>query len=512
MTCATQGLKSVTFKLVEFRFRTHLLTAIVPTVRIIALVCSMLGAVLLPLAGFARDAPPLPPAVLRSIQQHRIPAGSVSLFVKNVRTDEVVLALNADVPRQPASTIKVLTSIAALDQLGPAYTWTTRAYITGSIRGGVLDGDLIIVGGGDPYLTSERWWSFVTQLRQTGLTTINGNLIIDRTYFAPQPEDRASFDGQPYRSYNVIPDALMVNFQTATITIAPDNKPGGDPKFANVSLDPMPANLVLNNQVRLSNGNCRRAQQGLRFNTPQGSSGNALDIRGIAPRNCGRYSVSRAIMSAPEYAYGTFRTFWEQSGGTLKGSLRIEPLPAKARLLHEYQSLTASEVVRLVNKFSNNVMARHLFLTLGAERFGSPATVENGRRAVQMWLNEHNISIPNFSIDNGSGLSRREAITARGMSEILQAAWNSQYYHELAASLPLSATDGTLRNRFGASGMAGRIRMKTGTLDDVGNLAGYVNAVSGNDYIVVIFINHSGSHFGVDHNIQSAVLRWVFAQ
>lgn len=477
-----------------------------------ALLVTVMGAAgAMPLA-VARDTPPLPPAVLRSIQQHRIPAGSVSLFVKNVRTDEVMLALNADIPRQPASTIKVLTSIAALDQLGPAYTWTTRAYITGTIRGGVLDGDLIIVGGGDPYLTSERWWSFVMQLRQTGLTAIKGDLIIDRTHFAPQSEDRASFDGQPYRSYNVIPDALMVNFQTSTITIASDHKPGADPKFAHISLDPMPANLALNNQVRLGSGNCRQAQQGLRFATPQGPAGNALDIRGAAPRNCGRYSVSRAIMSAPEYAYGTFRTFWEQSGGTLNGSLRIEPLPAKARLLHEYQSLTLSEVVRLVNKFSNNVMARHLFLTLGAERFGAPATVENGRRAVQQWMNERSISIPNFSIDNGSGLSRREAITARGMGDILQAAWSSQYFHELAASLPLSATDGTLRNRFGTAGMAGRIRMKTGTLDDVGNLAGYVNAVSGTDYIVVIFINHAGSHFGVDREIQSAVLRWVFAQ
>jgi len=485
---------------------------IVPIVRILVVGYLALFGLALSLTCVARDAPSLPPAVLRTIQQVGIPAGSVSVFVQNVRTDEVILSLNSEVPRPPASTIKVLTSIAALDMLGPAYTWTTRAYVTGSIRGGVLDGDLIIVGAGDPYMTSERWWSFVMQLRQTGLTTINGNLIIDRTYFAAQPEDRAIFDGQPYKSYNVIPDALMVNFQTSTITIAGDNKPGADPKFANVNLDPMPANLVLNNQVRLSSGNCRRAQQGLRFATPQGPSGNGLDIRGTAPRNCGRYSISRAIMSAPEYAYGTFRTFWEQSGGSLKGALRVEPLPPKARLLHEYQSLTLGEVVRLVNKFSNNVMARHLFLTLGAERFGPPATVENGQRAIQLWLNERNISIPNFSVDNGSGLSRRESITAHGMGEILHAAWHSQYFHELAASLPLSATDGTLRNRFGGAGMAGRIRMKTGTLDNVGNLAGYVNAVSGNDYIVVIFITHSGSHFGVDHDIQSAVLRWVFAQ
>ncbi|MBC7982774.1 MAG: D-alanyl-D-alanine carboxypeptidase/D-alanyl-D-alanine-endopeptidase [Candidatus Obscuribacterales bacterium] len=460
----------------------------------------------------ARDAPPLPPAVARVIQEHRVPTNSVSIFVQDTRSDNVLLALNSEQPRQPASTIKVLTSIAALDQLGPAYTWTTRAYVTGPIRGGVLDGDLVVVGGGDPYLTAERWWSFVTQLRQSGLTAINGDFVIDRSYFAPLTEDRARFDGAPYKSYNVIPDALMVNFQTSTFTIGPDPKAGSNLKLANINIDPLPANLNLNNLVRLGGGNCRRAQQGLRFATPQGASGNAIDIRGAVPRNCGRYSVTRAIMSAPEYAYGTFRTLWEQTGGTLKGKLRIDILPPKARLLHEYPSLTVGEITRLVNKYSNNVMARHLFLTLGAERYGAPATVENGRRAVAQWLSDNNIDMGGFALDNGSGLSRNERITTHGMGQILQAAARSRFAPEFVASLPLAATDGTLRNRFGTAGMQGRVRMKTGTLDDVSNLAGYVNAVSGNQYIVVIFVNHSGSYFGAANEIQSAVLRWVFAQ
>jgi len=459
-------------------------------------------------AAHGRNTTQLPPVVTNALEQYGIPQSGLSVFVQDARSDEIIFALNSDLPRKPASTIKILTTIAALDTLGPAHTWTTRAYATAPIKQGVLDGDLVIVGGGDPYLTAERWWSFVNQLRQTGLIVINGDIIIDRTLFAPLIEDRANFDKQPQRSYNVVPDALMVNFQTSTFTIGS----GVDPKLASISVDPLPANLLLRNNVRFSGGGCRRAQQGLRFETPQGASGNALTVSGSAPRTCGRYSITRAIMSAPEYAYGTFRTLWEQSGGVIKGKLRLEPLPTKAHLLHEFDSLTLGEVVRLINKYSNNVMARHLLLTMAAEKYGAPATTDSGRRAVQAWMSEKQIAIPGFVLDNGSGLSRDERITARGLGQILHAGWHSQYMPEFIASLPLAGSDGTLRNRFNSPGMRGRIRMKTGHMDDVSSLAGYVNAVSDNTYIVAIVVNHPGAEFGIGDEVQAAILKWVFAQ
>lgn len=461
-----------------------------------------------PFAAPARDATQLPPAVLRALEQQRIPQSALSVFVQDVRSDEVLLNLNADAPRKPASTVKVLTTIAALDTLGPAYTWTTRAYVTAPIVKGTLNGDLVLVGGGDPYITAERWWLFVAQLRQTGLTRIDGDIVIDRGYFAPLIEDRAAFDRQPWRSYNVVPDALLVNFQTSTFTVGA----GGEGNRAAVHVEPRPANLVLNNQVRLSGGGCRRARQGLRFDTPQGPSGNVITVRGVAPRDCGRYSVTRAIMSPPEYAYGTFRTLWEQSGGSIKGSLRLESLPAGARLLHEFHSLTLGEMVRLVNKYSNNVMARHLLLTLAAEKYGAPATPENGRRAVMEWFAEKNIDTTGIVIDNGSGLSREERLSARSLAQILHAGWHSQYMPEFIASLPLAGTDGTLRNRFRAANMQGRIRMKTGQLDEVSSLAGYVNAVSGNTYIAAIVINHPSVQFGAGEEVHATIVRWVFGQ
>lgn len=465
-------------------------------------------ALFISLASVARESPALPPTLVQAMKRARIPDRNISILVRDANSDEPVIDLNGDQPRSPASTIKVLTTFVALDSLGPSYTWKTRAYRTGRLSNGVLAGDLVLVGGGDPYMTSERWWSFVQNLRETGITRIDGDIIIDNTYFAPIVGTRGDFDDMPWRSYNVLPDALMVNFQTSRFTL------NLNPQRARpqIVVNPMPSNLVVENQVLTGQGACAGGvNRGITFVTPAGNS-NAIVVGGKLSTGCGSLSFSRAIMSAPDYAYGTFRTLWTQSGGTIGGKMRLAPLPSDATLQYEFDSLPMPEIIRLVNKFSNNVMARHLLLTLGAERFGAPAAAQHGRDAVNEWLAAHDISIPGLELDNGSGLSREERVTVRGMADVLDVAWHSPFMPEFAASLPLSATDGTLRNRFHAAGMQGRLRLKTGRLDDVSGLAGFVNAASGKTYIVVILVNHPGAHGGTADIVQTELIRWVFAQ
>jgi serine-type D-Ala-D-Ala carboxypeptidase/endopeptidase (penicillin-binding protein 4) len=457
--------------------------------------------------GLAQGAQ-LPPAVSRAMGRVGVPEQRVSIYVRDAGTNEVVVDLHSATPRSPASTIKVLTTFAALDALGPAYTWKTRAYADGRVENGVLHGDLYLVGGGDPYMTDERWWTFVQGLRERGLAKITGDVVIDNNYFAPIAQSRADFDAQPFRSYNVLPDALMVNFQSSRFTV----NPFGQRTRPQIVVSPLPANLVLKNEVRLGAGRCNAADGGIVFDMPDRTDPNSLVVRGVFPVSCGVYSVTRAIMTAPDYAYGTFRTMWTQSGGAIDGAARLAPLPQDARLLFEYHSLPLAEVIRLVNKYSNNVMARHLLLTLGVESFGSPATVERGRNAVRAWLAQRGIRAEGFVLENGSGLSRSERVTARGLGEMLDVAWHSPFMPEFAASLPLSATDGTLRNRFNAPGMHGRIRLKTGRIDDVSALAGFVNAASGRTYVVVIMINHPGAHAGSGEAINAELIRWVFGQ
>lgn len=456
----------------------------------------------------ARETAPLPPALTRAMAEANVPAANVSIHVRDAATGGILIDLNDTQPRSPASTIKVLTTFAALDSLGPAYTWKTRAYLGGRLANGVLSGDLILTGGGDPYMTSERWWAFVQRLREMGLAKINGDVVIDNSYFAPVAASRADFDSQPYRSYNVLPDALLVNFQTSQFTLIAS--PTRSRPF--ITVNPLPANLVLKNHVETGAGKCDGARRNVNFDAPDPKDATLLVVSGGLATSCDSYSISRAIMTAPEYAYGTFRTMWKQSGGAIDGALRIAPLPAAATLFYEHDSLPLPEIIRLVNKFSNNVMARHLLLTLGATRFGAPATAENGRNAVRLWLASRQIEIPGLVLDNGSGLSRSERVTVRGLADVLDLAWHSPYMPEFAASLPLSAMDGTLRSRFGAVGMQGRLRLKTGRIDDVSGLAGFVNAASGRTFVVTILMNHPGAQNGAADAIQGELVGWVFAQ
>jgi len=454
----------------------------------------------------AVQAAQLPPAVARALERVDIPARDVSIYVRDANSNEIVVDQLIDTPRSPASTIKVLTTFAALDMLGPAFTWKTRAYATGPIANGVLHGDLYLVGGGDPYMTSERWWSFVQGLRETGLAKIDGDVVIDDSYFAPVLESRADFDAQPFRSYNVLPDALMVNFQTARITIS--NNPQRPHPL--ITASPLPSNLRLRNEVRQTTGKCTGGSE-LQFFEPPDNP-NTLVVGGEFPLACGSFTLSRAIMNATDFAYGTFRTLWTQSGGAIVGAKRNGKTPSSAVMLYEHPSLSLAEVIRLVNKYSNNVMARHLLLTIAAERMGTPATTEGGRSALRAWLTAHNIDMTGFVLDNGSGLSRAERVTARGIGEMLDIAWHSPFMPEFAASLPLSATDGTLRTRFSAPGMQGRIRLKTGHLADVSALAGFVNAASGKTFVVVIFINHAGAHTGIGELVHAELVGWIFRQ
>ena len=460
------------------------------------------------LPALPRDRDYLPPEVTQALTRGRIPATSLSVYVREVGRDEPVVSFHSEVPRNPASTMKVLTTYAALEILGPAYTWRTRAYATVPVTNQVLDGDLWLVGGGDPFMISERWWSFVNGLRQTGIARIAGDVAIDNTLFAPQGDDRSAFDNRPFRTYNVLPDALLVNFQTIALSVLPDTVA----RRVRATTQPTPANLVIDNDVQLYKGACRRGSGGVVVAMPDGASGSRIKLAGRYADRCGPLSLTRAVMRAPDFAFGTFKTLWRESGGTLDGGMKQGVVPPDARLLYSYESLTLAEIIRLVNKHSSNVMARTLLLTIAAEKSGRPATVFGGQAALHDWLTTKGISIEGLMLENGSGLSRNERITASGLAEVLLAAHQSQYMPEFAASLPLSATDGTLKRRFRSPQLQGRLRMKTGNLDDVSALAGYVNAASGRTYVAVIMLNHPGVEHGPGEAVQAALIEWLFAQ
>lgn len=450
----------------------------------------------------------LPAEVGKLLKRHKIPTSALSIYVQDVSSTRPVFAWRADTPRNPASTIKLLTTFAAMDVLGPAYTWETAALAHGPMRDGYLEGDLVLKGGGDPFLVTERMWKFLRELRDTGLSHIAGDLVIDDHVFSPEPEDPAAFDGKPHRSYNAQPSALLVNFQSVRFTFDPDD----ENRRVDITTSPRLANLTIKNRLRYTTGSCRGSFRRMKMEVQNGDAGGTVLFAGKYPEGCGRASINRVVLTPCAKAYGVFRELWEEMGGTLEGSLRIGETPEEAREIMTFESPPMSEIVRRVNKFSSNVMARTLLLTLGAEVYGEPGTYDKGRRALSDWLAMRRLDLPGLHVDNGSGLSRDTRITARVMAQLLLTAYRSPYQPEFMASLPLAGMDGTMYRRLRESPISGRAHIKTGSLDDVSASAGYVLSSAEKLYVVVVFLNHEGLRRTAAKAIQDEVLKWVYAR
>jgi len=444
-----------------------------------------------------------PASVTQVIAAERLPASAVSFVIVEPTSGHVLLAQNPDTPRSPASTIKTVTTFAALDLLGPTYIWHTRALIHGILADGVLEGDLILQGGGDPYMSLERWWSFASALRARGLKAIHGDIVIDNTAFSLPPEDPGAFDGRPNRSYNVLPDALMVNFQSIEFRV----RPNAGARRVDVIATPAPVNLVIDNQVRFAPGRCGGESGRVDFQVASDHWDRVVFSGALSP-NCAEQSFARVLLQPATYAFGTFVELWKQLGGEFSGKLRVEAAPAAAQPLLSFDSLTLGEIVRLTNKFSSNLMARHLLLTIGEEHSGAPATLEKGAAAIADWSRERGLDFQGVDIDNGSGLSRSTHITVLQMARSLSAAYHSRYAPEFIASLPLAGMDGTLRSRMKTS-PGGSVRLKTGHLDGVSGVAGYVTGASGKTYVLVSLVNHPRADFGAGEPVHAALVTWI---
>jgi serine-type D-Ala-D-Ala carboxypeptidase/endopeptidase (penicillin-binding protein 4) len=446
----------------------------------------------------------LPPQTRAALSRANVPESGVSIVVREVSTGSNLLQVNASTPRTPASTMKVLPTWAALDLLGPAYAWKTRAYSDAPVIKGVLKGNLYLQGGGDPLLTIERWWRFVNDLRQTGLRSIEGDIVIDQSRFSSLDERPEDFDGKFWRTYNVLPDAMLVNWQSSDFTI----RPADDGRGIDLTVQPYPEGLVIENRVKLAGGRCVGQNKQVSY-AIEPSRPDRVVATGRLSASCGPQSQRLAIMDPARYAWGTFVTLWRQSGGQFRGGMLRAPTPPAARLLLTHESEPLSEIVRVTNKYSSNMMARSLVLAIAAEMNGTPATTEAGEETIVGWLKTRGLELPELVIGNGSGLSREARISADGMAKLLVGARQSRFAPEFLTSLSLGGLDGTLEKRFLNVDDPSRIRMKTGTLRDASCIAGYVTGRSGKTYAVVVFVNHPGAQNGLGETIQATVVDWA---
>lgn len=457
--------------------------------------------------GLARANTALPGEISRLLAHHGIADNAVSLVVREAESASEVISFNPDVPRNPASVIKLLTTIAALELLGPTYQWHTRYLLDGTVTaGGTLEGNLVMQGGGDPFLTVDRFWSHVLAIRERGIHHIDGNLIIDNALFNIPPHDRAAFDGQSQRLYNVGPDAALTNFSATRFVIEP-----GDGRI-NVFADPPLANLDIDNRLTPAAGECASRNAGWSYRLQRNNGRIQARFSGTYRSRCGVHSISRSILSNQDYTYQLFRYLWQSMGGTMKGGYRLGAAPETARELVSVPSRSLAENIASINKYSNNVMARQLLLTIGREWNVDAATDTRvaGVDAVMEWLDNVGVDTRGLVIDNGAGLSRISRTSAAQIATLLSVAWRSNWQPEFLSSLSLAALDGTMRKRLRKSNLAGRARIKTGLINGVRSMAGYVHSASGRHYSVTLLIDSEKVNYWNGNQIQDAVLEWVY--
>ncbi len=452
-------------------------------------------------------APRLPAAIEKALTRAQVPRDAVSLLVIDSSGKQPPrLSYRADVPMNPASVMKLVTTYSALDALGPDFTWKTKITLDGSVvtddpTNVLLNGNMVVQGGGDPKLVVERLQALLMQVQATGARAIHGDIVLDRSAFAVPATDPGEFDGEPLRPYNARPDALLINFQSLVMTFTPDLPSNR----ALVRFEPPLAGVQVAETVALVHvARCGDWRSELRASV---DNPNKIDFLGSYSSACGEKVWSSAYADPASFAARAVEGSWRLLGGLLTGVVRDASSQelamlrqnhatgtlsgAKAAAQFEGQSLPLLDVVRDVNKYSNNVMAQHLFLTLGLHsNLGQVknGTLESSRAALANWWLKNLPGSAAPLMDNGSGLSRNERIAASSLSALLMHAAKSPRANDLADSLPVAGVDAAMRER--AKGVAGQAFVKTGSLRDVVAIAGYANGQSGARYIVVGLINH----------------------
>jgi D-alanyl-D-alanine carboxypeptidase/D-alanyl-D-alanine-endopeptidase (penicillin-binding protein 4) len=464
----------------------------------------------------------LPPAVAAALQRANLPASAFSAIVAPIApAGPERLRHRSEVAVNPASVMKLVTTYAAIDLLGPDFTWRTQFLTDGEARGGALRGNLYIRGGGDPKLVLERLQAAFWTLHSQGVQVVLGDIVLDHSAFELPATNPHDFDGEGLRPYNATPDALLVNFKSVILTFQPDVASG----TARVLSEPPLAGLAVDATVPLGQGACGdwRSELRARFD-----DANSIRFMGRYPRSCGEKVWPVAYQDPASYATRAIEGLWRASGGAVTGQVRSGLTPPGARLLHEAQSLPLSDIINDVNQWSNNVMAQQVFLTLGrlsparldgASAARGPLTPQRSGRfersrevVAQWWRSTFGIRPAAPVLDNGAGLSREERITPDALVLLLRHAAAHPNGDRFVQSLSVAGVSGTAARyaRAPDSAARGNAWLKTGTLRDVVGIAGYVQALNGTRYAVVGFVNHPSA--GAGRPALEALVDWAANQ
>lgn len=457
----------------------------------------------------------LPTTIADALKNAGIPQNSVAIYVQAVDAHSPILTHNGGKSHNPASVMKLLTTYAALDLLTPTYRWKTEIYRDGNVSNGVLNGNLIIKGYGDPSFKAQEFWRLLMSLQQAGIKKVTGDLILDKSAFAKNIGNRKTFDAETWRAYNAEPSAFLVNGRNTSFKFAATEN------SVNVSQEFELPEIQIVNNMKFSAALCDNWRSRFTYMVKSINSCNNGDcaknggamvtFNGTFAPNCGEKYLELSIFDDEKYAFFSFKKLWKELGGSFNGQLKIqENMPFNTVKVVEQLSDPLGYVVRDINKWSNNLMARQLLLTIAAEKDSVPATEAKGIAAIKIWLQAKGLNFNELVIENGSGLSRLERISAEHLGQMLVVAYHGAVMPELMASLPILSKDGTVMGRLKDSQSNGRAHLKTGSLDGVGAIAGYVLDANNHRHVIVMMVSHAKA--AASKNAQDALIEWVHQQ
>ncbi|MEY3864412.1 MAG: hypothetical protein RL183_1298 [Pseudomonadota bacterium] len=486
--------------------------------------------------SFAKDFLPAP--VESAIKKSGIPKEAISISVDKITSQQGHATFNShdvihwqeSLGMNPASTMKLVTSLAAMEMLGPQYRWKTDLFTNGQISKGTLRGDLLIRGSGDPKLIPEEVNKLLANLKASGVKNIHGDLIFDRSAYDKSVKDSSFSDGDPTRAYNVAPDALLFAFNSFSFQFFPNI----ENRLVIIKQTPRMANLSIDNNLVVVDGPCINWRDDITMSLKaEKNSGWVASFHGKYPSACSTANWNIVASDNDQFLSQGLIAAWEDLGGTWgkKPGIKNGQLTESFRPIVTHFGIPLYESVKDINKLSNNVMARQVLLTLALEKNGAPGNTDNGNMVVKSWLKKYQLDMPELVIENGSGLSRIERISSKHLNQVLLLGLNSSTRDYFTESLPIAGVDGTMKHRLmdklrqyipkkaevqafekNVSQFPKPIKkygayIKTGSLVDVRSISGYVVSKSGQVYAISSFINHRNA--GSGRGIHDALMTWL---
>ena len=356
---------------------------------------------------------------------------------------------------------------------------------------------------GDPSLSHAKLGEFSAKLQQRGIKVIRGDVILDKSYFASTAGMSEQFHGEVDNPIHLPPQPLLVSGKFVTVSVSPDKNGGG----VRVSVQPSLPGVTVVNGVTAAPGPCTRPKDGVSVNVTGNARQATINLGGTLAEACGVFSKKVSVLSADGYFAASFKRSFEQLGGRIDGQIHDGTTASRSKLFGAIESDALIDIIRETNKSSNNLMARQIFLTIGSELTGEPPSPSRAAIAVRKWIAERVPDTAPFVLENGSGLSDNERVTAKGMVSLLDYIRKSQHAAAFLETMPAVGEDGTMRNRLKDDAVAGKSVAKTGTLRDTAAIAGLVLTKRGRTFIFCMIVNHSNITAG--RKVIDRLIAWL---